>query len=90
MEFDALEKFDTKPVFKDLIGYKFAVPSRYREQFLEQVNRQGNFLETLEEGPLGPEIAEAADYLRRKGGEDADRANLLIRNRVEQAATAAW
>jgi hypothetical protein len=87
---DALGKFDTKQVLANLHEYKRAVPYRLRDKFLEQVDRQSNFLDALEEGPLGPQIVEAAAYLKRKGGADADRANTIMRTRIEQADAAAW
>lgn len=87
---DALGRFDTKPVLGDLLNYKLAVPYRMRDKFLDQVDRQSNFLEALEDGPLGPQIVEAASYLRRKGGENADRADAIVRSRVEEADAATW
>lgn len=90
VESDSLGKFDTAQVFANLYEYKQAVPYRLRDRFLELVNRQSNFLEALQEAPLGPQTVEVVSYLRRKGGEDADRADAFMRTRVEQADAAAW
>jgi hypothetical protein len=87
---DALGNFDANAVLTDLLTYKYAVPYRLRDKFLEQVNRRSDFFEALEDAPLGPQIAEAADYLKRKGGDVADRADAIMRHRVELADAAAW
>jgi hypothetical protein len=87
---DSLGRFDTEDVFANLITYKLAVPYRQRERFLAQVEGQRNFLEALEDAPLGPEILEAAEYLMRKGGKDADQARAALRQRVENADLVSW
>lgn len=90
VQHDSLGNFDAKPILADLHSYQWAVPSRLRDKFLEQVHTRSNLLGAIEDAPLGPQIATAASYLRRRGGADAERADELIRNRVEQADKSAW
>ena len=87
---DSLGSFDPKPVLADLLGHKLAVPYKQRDKFLEQLDRRSNLLSAIENRPLGAHAMEAAKYLRRKGGEHAQRADTALRTGVEQADAATW
>lgn len=90
IEADALGEFDTAPVLANLSDYVRAVPWKLRDRFFEQVDGRSNLLAALPTVPLGPQAAAAAEYLRRKGGPEADQAAAIVRARVEQADAATW
>jgi hypothetical protein len=87
---DLLGGFDPVPVRKSLHEYRRAVPYRYRDAFLDQVHRRSNLLTSIEAEPLGPQLAEAVDYMTRRGGEDAEKAINLVRERVRNATVEEW
>lgn len=90
VETDTLGSFDAAEVLADLHEYKRAVPYRLRDKFLQQVDKRANFLTALDKAPLGPQTVEVIGYLRRKGGEDAVRADAFMRTYVEQADDVMW
>lgn len=85
-----LGSFDPGEVIKNLSRYRYAVPWRQRDRFLELVNRRADLLTAIETEPLGPPIVEAAKYLQAKGGDTAQRAKAIMRRRVEEADVDAW
>lgn len=82
--------FDSKEVIANLVRYKYAVPWRQRDKFLQLVEAQNSFWSEFESAPLGPHILEAAEFLERAGGEKADRAAAIVRQRVEDATIDEW
>lgn len=90
VEADLLGPFNAKPVLERLTEYTSALPFKLRYVFLAQVERRADFLETLEQGPLGPHSHELVNYLERKGGDQVVRAREIIHNRVEGADEAGW
>lgn len=87
---DLLGEFDPVPVQTRLHDYRRAVPYRHRDAFLDQVHQRRNLLTSIEAEPLGPQLAEAVDYMTRRGGEDAAKAIDLVRERVRTATVEEW
>lgn len=87
---DVLGDFDAAPILAGLHDYRRAVPWRLRETFLDQVHRRTNMLTSIEGEPLGPQLAEAVDYMTRRGGEEAGKAIELVRERVRTASVEEW
>lgn len=87
---DQLGAFDPAPVQARLHDYRHAVPYRYRDAFLDQVHRRRNLLTSIEAEPLGPQLAEAVDFMTRRGGEEAEKAIELVRERVRAATVEDW
>lgn len=87
---DLLGAFDPAPVQARLHDYRRAVPYRYRDTFLNQVHQRRNLLTSIEAEPLGPQLAEAVDYMTRRGGKDAEKAIDLVRERVKTATVEEW
>lgn len=85
-----LGDFDSRHVFENLPRYRYAVPWRQRDRFLELLNSRSDLLSAIETEPLGPQITEAAKFLKAKGGDTAERVAAIVRQRVEEATVPAW
>jgi len=90
VESGVLGSFDAREVISNLTRYKYAVPYRQRDRFLELLNSRSNLLTAIENEPLGPQIVEAAKFLRTKGADTAERTTAILRKRVEAADADAW
>jgi hypothetical protein len=87
---DMLGDFDPLPVQARLHEYCRAVPFRQRDAFLAKVHQRRSLLSSIEAEPLGPQLAEAVNYMTRRGGLEAEKAIDLIRERVRSATPEEW
>lgn len=90
VETGSLGPFDAKGVIDNLVTYKWAVPRQQRDQFLDLVSKEADLLSGLENTPLGPQMGEVVAFLQRRDGDDGEKAEEIVRQRIEAADGEAW
>lgn len=90
VETGELGPFDSKGVIDNLVTYKYAVPRQHRDRFLELVAKKADLLSGLERTPIGPQMGEVVAFLQQRDGDDGNKAEEIVRQRIEAADGEAW